>query len=78
MQARQSQAPQFSGIASGGAHGDSGSFTLQRNAPGGSLVSSNQDGAKKNQTLSNSPTRPSGESIKNKRVFIENTMDSIL
>ena len=72
-QARQSQLPSYHHGA--GTHGDSGSFTVQRNAPTGLI--SNNDKGQKNLTLnSSSPTK--AETIKNKRVFIENTVDSIL
>lgn len=63
-------------LGKGGKHGDSGSFTLNRNNANGGLLSGQQDPAKKNITLSNSPNKT--DSIKNKRVFIENTVDSIL
>lgn len=88
IQARQSQIPQFSSIAGqgvGGTNGDSGSFTLQRNAAGGMLSQQDSVTAKatKQSTLQNSPTKGEtvpggGDTIKNKRVFIENTVDSIL
>jgi hypothetical protein len=65
--------PQFPGV---GANGDSGSFSLQRNAPGGGL---SKEGSNKVHTQSSSPMKTNGvEGIKNKRVFIENTVDSIL
>lgn len=76
--------PQFSGFNSGsGTNGDSGSFTLQRNLVGGLGLTNQQDvGAtkKNNHTISNSPSKGTtgGDTIKNKRVFIENTVDSIL
>ena len=44
---------------------------MPRNPPGGGLLSTKD----KSMTLSNSPKQ---EAIKNKRVFIDNTMDSIL
>lgn len=47
---------------------------MQRNPPGGLLQ--NNDKGQKNLTLNSSPAK--GETIKNKRVFIENTVDSIL
>jgi len=64
--------PQFNSITvGGGINGDSGSFAMPRNQPGGGLLSTKD----KTMTLSNSPKH---ETIKNKRVFIDNTMDSIL
>ena len=79
IQARQSQIPQFSAINSGsGTNGDSGSFTLQRNIAGGLLTNQQDGAAAKNHTISNSPQKGAGDTIKNKRVFIENTVDSIL
>jgi len=44
---------------------------MPRNQPGGGLLSTKEQ----HMTLSNSPKQ---ETIKNKRVFIDNTMDSIL
>ena len=73
MQARQSQVPQ---LGKGSKHGDSGSFTLNRNNANGGLLSGTDAAKKNNLTLSNSPNK--AETIKNKRVFIENTVDSIL
>ena len=60
-------------------NGDSGSFSLQRNQPGGGLSSHNskETQSKLPQTISNSPSKNDG-TIKNKRIFIENTVDSIL
>lgn len=55
---------------------------MQRNVGGGGLLPSGEGGAAaaaagKNQTMVSSPTK-TGEGIKNKRVFIDNTTDSIL
>ena len=49
---------------------------MQRNQPGGNLAQ-NKDGSKVPHTISNSPNKRD-ETIKNKRIFIENTVDSIL
>ena len=55
----------------GTTHEDSGSFAFTRNQPG-VIVSD----SRKTNALSNSPKQETG--IKNKRVFIDNTVDSIL